>query len=445
MRSALLTASAALAAVAAPLAAAVPAEWDIQMLCRSSLNPSVNAFNLPNFSSMSGQYLALDEDGSVAIRVILPNQEGLFFGKDGTGGLIATVDSTFDPVWSTSIDLRNARIGVSKIFGDDVVLFDTAGNTLQTFGPGGPQGLSSLAGPSLASDGSICYRGDFGSFDKIVIDRFNGAVREQILVADNFTGAYSFLFSNPRLNDAGQAAFQAIPTSGPSRRILRRNADGSFTTMMQTGARWNATVNSFGFGQDGGVAFTARRASDSIWEIVRTNDGLAYTTIAVGGQLGIQNSDLVNWPVSTNASGWVAFRAKDATNSQGLFVGDGDSLVKIVGAGDPLPTDTGPVPAGLNFGGTTGVATINAIVDINDAGQIAFSAFLSDDSVGLFLATPRAACAADLNGDGIADFGDVSAFADAFTAQAPLADINADSVIDFGDVAAFVDAFNAGC
>jgi hypothetical protein len=57
----------------------------------------------------------------------------------------------------------------------------------------------------------------------------------------------------------------------------------------------------------------------------------------------------------------------------------------------------------------------------------------------------EAVCAADLNGDGLADFGDVAAFVTAFTAQDLSADLNADGLVDFGDVSAFVDAFLAGC
>jgi cytochrome c peroxidase len=58
---------------------------------------------------------------------------------------------------------------------------------------------------------------------------------------------------------------------------------------------------------------------------------------------------------------------------------------------------------------------------------------------------PASSCPADLNGDGIADFGDVAAFVTAFTTQDALADLNDDGVLDFGDVGAFVTAFNLGC
>jgi glucose/arabinose dehydrogenase len=52
---------------------------------------------------------------------------------------------------------------------------------------------------------------------------------------------------------------------------------------------------------------------------------------------------------------------------------------------------------------------------------------------------------ADLNDDGVIDFGDVADFVTAFNALDPAADLNNDSVVDFGDVGAFVDAFNLGC
>ena len=56
-----------------------------------------------------------------------------------------------------------------------------------------------------------------------------------------------------------------------------------------------------------------------------------------------------------------------------------------------------------------------------------------------------ASCVADLTGDGVLDFFDVSAFLNAYTAMDPVADINGDGVFDFFDVIGFLNAFNAGC
>jgi len=54
-------------------------------------------------------------------------------------------------------------------------------------------------------------------------------------------------------------------------------------------------------------------------------------------------------------------------------------------------------------------------------------------------------CIADLTGDGMLDFFDVSAFLNAFNAQDPAADFDDNGMYDFFDVSAFLNAFNAGC
>jgi hypothetical protein len=51
---------------------------------------------------------------------------------------------------------------------------------------------------------------------------------------------------------------------------------------------------------------------------------------------------------------------------------------------------------------------------------------------------------ADLNGDGLIDFFDVSAFLSAFNSELPQADFNNDGAYDFFDVSAFLQAFNSG-
>ncbi|MGV6814117.1 MAG: S8 family serine peptidase [Phycisphaerales bacterium] len=54
-------------------------------------------------------------------------------------------------------------------------------------------------------------------------------------------------------------------------------------------------------------------------------------------------------------------------------------------------------------------------------------------------------CQADINGDGVLDFFDISAFVDAFRANDPIADINGDGAFNFFDVSDFVTMFQAGC
>ena len=55
------------------------------------------------------------------------------------------------------------------------------------------------------------------------------------------------------------------------------------------------------------------------------------------------------------------------------------------------------------------------------------------------------ACLPDLNGDGVLNFFDVSAFINAYAAMDPIADFNNDGSFDFFDVSGFINAFSAGC
>lgn len=59
--------------------------------------------------------------------------------------------------------------------------------------------------------------------------------------------------------------------------------------------------------------------------------------------------------------------------------------------------------------------------------------------------TLPSSCPADLTGDGLLNFFDVSAFLNAFAAQDPIADFTGDGLFNFFDVSGFLNAFNAGC
>ncbi len=54
-------------------------------------------------------------------------------------------------------------------------------------------------------------------------------------------------------------------------------------------------------------------------------------------------------------------------------------------------------------------------------------------------------CVADLNRDGVVDFGDYLEFLNLFDATDPRVDLNHDGVVDFGDYLEFLNLFDAGC
>lgn len=431
--------------------ASVPTEWTFQLQCRSSLDPSIPSFNLPDISSLSSQYVTLDADGTVAIRAFIGSggiTEGIFVGRDGAGGLVLTANNA-DPVWTTQISLRHGLLGVGDGgFDGGASVYNTDGTLFQRYNIGGPQGTSGFGAVDVTTDGAIAYRGDFGFIgDKTVVDEFVGGVRTQRLVADSFEGPYSFLFT-PRVNDARQVASNTIPVSGPTRRIIRWEPDNTPTTVAETGGLFTSFVNSIGLSEAGHVAFSARRAADAVWQVSRW-DGATTAAIAEGSNADINNGSLVNFPPVVNSDGWVAFRATDiAQNSTAVWVGDGENLVKLIEYGQIMDTDLGPLPLGFDFGGQTGRQVLSGVIDINDAGQVAFAAFLQNGTVGVWVATPVTdpGCPADLTGDGLLNFFDLAEYLDLFNAGDPAADLaSPPGVLNFFDLAAYLDLYNAGC
>lgn len=420
--------------------------WTFELQARSTLDSSLPGYNLPYPSSLSSQYVSIDEDGGVAIRAILSGQEGIFYSRDGKGGIIVTGNGGGDPFWSATLDARNGMIGIEQgSFGDGAYLYSIDGTLLRTFNPGGSEGVSGFSGVTITGDGALCYRGDFGfTSDKVVIDEYINNTRTQTLITDT-TGDYTFLLS-PEINDARQVLINTIPLSGPTRRIVRFEADGSPTTVAETGGMFNSFVNSTALAQNGDVAFSGRRSGDSIWQVTRW-DGGVLLPIADGNNPDISNGSLANFPPVLNSDGVVAFRATDtAHNSTALWVGDGTDLVKLIEYDQMIETDLGPIALGFDFGSGTGRQVMNGVVDINDQGQVAFAAFLRNGTIGVFVATPvDQGCIADFDQSGNLDFFDVSAFINAYQDQNPAADLNGDGLFNFFDVSLFINAYNAGC
>ncbi|MEZ6243367.1 MAG: GC-type dockerin domain-anchored protein [Phycisphaerales bacterium] len=447
------TAASTAAAQCGPSALPDAQDWELQLQCRSSLDPGIAPFNLPYPSSLSSQYVSLGENGDVAIRYFSSGAftEGVFYGVNGSGSTVITANNTSDPVYSTDLDLHAGMIALTDaVFaGGGAHVYSSAGVIIQNFPAGGPQSLSNPSGPTMLADGALAYRADFGSDDVIAFDEFDGLTRIQTVRASTISPDYSFLF-NPDANDSRQIVANTIPGSGPTRRIIRFEADGTPTTVAETGAQFNSFVNSTAIASDGTVAFSARQTSDSVWGVYRWKDGV-LTEIATGADPDINNSSLANFPPVVNSMGWVAFRATDvANNSTALWVGDGDTLVKLVEYDQPLPTDLGDLPAGFDFGSGTGKQVMNGVVDINDNGQVALAAFLRNGTIGVYVATPLIIVGcnpADLAEPiGQIDFSDVVAFLQFFAAQNTCADLAEPyGQYDFSDVIAFLTAFTNGC
>lgn len=92
----------------------------------------------------------------------------------------------------------------------------------------------------------------------------------------------------------------------------------------------------------------------------------------------------------------------------------------------------------------------NSIGRYNDTGAflgylVATGSQLSAPNHILLVDAAPAQCPADLTGEGVLDFFDISAFLSAFASQDSIADFTGDGIFDFFDVSEFLGAFGAGC
>ncbi|MFG0306695.1 MAG: DUF6345 domain-containing protein, partial [Phycisphaerales bacterium JB040] len=124
-----------------------------------------------------------------------------------------------------------------------------------------------------------------------------------------------------------------------------------------------------------------------------------------------------------------------------------DPVSGEVGTGDKVCFDLEPVSDPADDGGDQTVLAPGEketgeswraieITVTDDLGTTATS------TVNIQICQPS--CPADVNGDGVADNGDIGAFIILFLANDPAADFNNDGIIDNGDIGAFVPLFLAG-
>ncbi len=168
-----------------------------------------------------------------------------------------------------------------------------------------------------------------------------------------------------------------------------------------------------------------------------STDAEVYNTII--GQLGVSSPPLTG---------------SDITDADPMFVnaagnngnpGDLDDNVMLmpgspaIDAGNSLAVHPNVL---LDFYGALRFADDTGTPDTGTTGG---SLDVVDIGAAEFQGTTPPQCDADLNGDGMLDFFDVSAFLTAFNGMDSLADFTGDGLYDFFDVSAFLTAYNAGC
>jgi len=269
-----------------------------------------------------------------------------------------------------------------------------------------------------------------------------------------------------RINAAGAIAFQALVSGGGTGDVIMGHGSGvtapiaidgqAFPGMPGVGIDFNRP--DFEMNALGEVVFAA-----NLTGALADEDSAVIVTSAGVMRIAVREGDVVDGraieQISVGAYSAINDRgdvlAEVFTDGRKTWVvspGDGSGLVQVLRAGDVLVTGDGfslglsttnPWSFQTQYGSTGG----GVPVIFNNEGEFVVSligGFGRGTFVFDFDGDPPV-CAADLTGDGVLDFFDISAFLTAFGAGDPAADFTGDGTFDFFDISAFLTAFSAGC
>jgi hypothetical protein len=369
---------------------------------------------------------SINASGTVAFLAGLDaGGEGIFTGSGGPTTTIATADG-FGPSIFFGIPTVHPAINASGI-----VAFKGARDTGATAiyaGSGGP--LTTIAdstsvayddfgtGPAINDMGLVAFNAVSAGVDGI----FAGTGAMTTTIADSvplstfldggFGGAVA-------INGLGAVAFRALVAPGPIQGLYK--GAGATTTPIADASlpEVSPTIPLNGPGINDSGVVVIRSSRDAGGEGIFKGSGGSLTTVATNdGPFGsFEPSGL--YP-AINASGLVAFRAALDAGGNGIFIGPDAVANKVVKVSDPVDGSTVTDLRFSHFG-------------LNDAGQIAFWAMLSDGRSGIFVATPPPP--GDYNFNGVVDGPDYVVWRKTHGQFGPAlaADGNANGLIDNGD------------
>jgi len=300
----------------------------------------------------------INDRGAVAFSAALDTGlRGIFTGDGTNTTTIADSSGPFNFFGTPSFN-DSANVAVK-------VLLDVGGSAIVR--SNGPTTIASTSTPALLGNPSINDGG-------VVAFRLDGTGRG-IFTSDGTTtttiadssGPFSRFLDNPSIADGGKVAFLASDAGG----IGIFTSDGTTTTTI---AHTSGPFSGLGFpslSTGGAVAFWASLDAGGFG--IFTSDGTTTTTIThtSGPFQGLGNSP------SINGRGRVAFWASLDAGGSGIFTGPNPSTDKVIAVGDPLA-------------GSTVTELIFGREGLNNAGQVAFVARLTDGTQGVYRADPPA-------------------------------------------------------
>jgi hypothetical protein len=236
--------------------------------------------------------------------------------------------------------------------------------------------LNGFAGSVINDDGTVGFRAFVGPGDSGGIWIYTGNGGPLTAIASNRGSRFYEVYLPSAINSLGTVAFEAglwlngLSSGGPGFFVGNRD---TLTTIMVTN-QFDPQSPFRGLGdfrpslnQQGAVVFSAQTTAGTGLFV---NDAGTVSVVAdPAGPLSI-----VGFPI-INDLYQVVFQARTSVGNLGLYSGPNPLMDKVVQGGDPVD---GAILSGLDVGGTS----------LNNAGQIAFVATLSDGTRAVFRADP---------------------------------------------------------
>ena len=356
-------------------------------------------------ASISGNVVPLGNNRQVAFRYstsvgsgYYPTQtDFIWYGQSATGSPVASTTSFLG--LGTNAIANDGRLAFSANNGFTVPPGTTTrGKGLYTYAPATGHTAVSTAevswnAPAITADGLTV-----GSLVTTAAGAGREALRRYTLAGGSTdyavesgvdaTSPYTNLATGT-YGTAGHFVTQVTSTDpAQNGRIVRFNPPGSPTATTVISRPADVIGNSnYAVGGNGAVAYASNPADSGTGstlnrneQIVYTADGVTYTTIAstvAAGGTGLRVIE-TNFAPAVNAGGLVAFTATPVGGTEGLYLGDGVGLRRLVGVGDSVPLATG---------GSATISDVLSFLDVNDAGDVSFIAAYTGGGKGVYVAT----------------------------------------------------------
>lgn len=363
------------AAVVAAVALAVPVRGEVPVYAEPVLKARANfsgAYNLPNSVFFTNSTPALSAAGvAIKLEVLGPTTQGVFL-HDGISGAVVFEAESDAFISDVSINADGVVVFPQFFSSMDGIWFydhDGASSGRLT---NLPLGASSWSRPQVDDQGRVGYRAGFVGGQAFASWDAGQVAIHATEVGIDVQSPYSFLFTpstNGQRQIAGKVRRGGAGQTGESQpdeiRIFESNGSSVLIAEDRDAdptSPYTRFDNSVSLTNDGWVAFTAELFTGG--RGVFLSDGVETRTIAhvSGGVV----TEIESFAPAANDQGQVVFRGRDANGLRAIFVGDGSSLVRVIGEHDLVDSDLGVAridqhDASPVFGGSPAIAANGAI------------------------------------------------------------------------------------